>query len=174
MAWLRKTHAASLWPAACLAALLLSLAACAPQQAQPVSVRVADASQSLAGLDRVVVTFHEAGIHTQRQPRDEGWADIPVTTPTVDLGAAGQAGTLVATGPLGAGPHDRVRVEVESVYGEQGGQRVPIRNIVEPIYLPAPIGSGAADITIELIVLPLLNPYAEERYAIYTRGVAVR
>lgn len=173
MGWWRKTHAASLWPAAWLVGLLLTLAACAPQ-AGPVTMRVADGSQALGGLDRVVITFHEAGIHTQGQARDEGWTDLPLTAPTVDLGAAGATGTPVAVGMLGAGPYDRVRVEVESAYGERGGQRVPIRNIVEPIYLPAPLKGGPADITVELIVLPLSNPYAEERYAIYTKGVTVR
>ena len=173
MGWLRKIHAASLWPAAWLAGVLLVVAGCTPAP-EPVTVRVADGSEALGGLDRVVVTFHEAGIHRQGQPRDEGWTDIPLTAPTIDLGAAGAAGTPVAVGTLGAGPYDRVRVEVESAYGERGGQRVPIRNMVEPIYLPAPLKGGLADITLELIVLPLLNPYAEERYAIYTKGVAVR
>ncbi len=173
MGWWKKMHAASLWPAAWLVGLLLTLAACAPASG-PVTVRVADGSQELAGLDRVVVTFHEAGIHRQGQPRDEGWTDLPLTAPTIDLGVAGAGGAPVALGTLDAGPYDRVRVEVESVYGERGGQRVPIRNIVEPIYLPAPLKGGPAEITVELILLPLSNPYAEERYAIYTRGVAVR
>ncbi len=138
------------------------------------SVRVADGSDGLAGLDRVVVTLRDAAMHPADAARDEGWVDIPLIVPRVDLGAAGADGQIVARGPFPAAVYDRVRVEVADVYGEKNGQRVPVRNIVEPIYLAEPLDRGPATIRITLIVLPRQSPDEPERYAIFTKGVAVR
>ena len=163
-------------PLLTLLILLTLLAACAPTGASTggeVRIRVADGSDGLAGLNRVVITLHDAALHTAGQPRDEGWVDIPLTQKTLELGAAGQAGQVVAVAPFPAGTYDRARVEVAEVYGERDGQRVPIRNIVEPIYLPAPL-ARPAEIRIEIIALPLLNPAAPERYAVYTKHVEVK
>lgn len=159
-----------------LLTLLTLLTACAPTGVSTggeVRIRVADGSDGLAGLSRVVITWRDAALHTAGQPRDAGWVDIPLTQKTVELGAAGQTGQLIAVAPFPVGAYDRVRVEVAEVYGERDGQRVPIRNIVEPIYLPAPL-TRSAEIRIDMIVLPLLNPAAPERYAVYTKHVEVK
>ena len=151
------------------------LAGCAARPTGGVAqVAVADGSAGLAGLDRVVVTLHDAALHPADAGRDGGWVDIPLVTPTVELGAVGAAGQVVARGPFPPAAYDRVRVEVADVYGEKNGQRVPVRNIVEPIYLFEPLTAGPATVTITLIVLPRQSPDEPERYAIFTKGVAVR
>ena len=165
-------------PAALLTLLILLtlLTGCAPASATTggeVRIRVADGSDGLAGLNRVVITWRDAALHTAGQPRDEGWVDIPLTQKTLELDAAGQAGQVVAVAPFTPGAYDRVRVEVAEVYGERDGQRVAVRNIVEPIYLPAPL-TRPAEIRIDIIVLPLLDPAATERYAVYTKHVEVK
>ncbi|MCW5852649.1 MAG: hypothetical protein KIT87_21435 [Anaerolineae bacterium] len=171
----RQPGAAGFLPVA-LWLLLGVLAACAPRGASSgaLIIRVADGSDGLAGLDRVVITVHDAAIHPQDRPRDEGWVELELVTPSFALGADGPTGALVGRGPIPPGPYDRVRVEVAEVYGERGGQRVPIRNIVEPIYLPKLITGGPAEVQLQFIVLPLLRPDSEEPFAVYTKAVTVR
>jgi hypothetical protein len=165
------------WRSVFLAIIVcIAVAGCVPRVTigRDVTVHVADGSTDLAGLTRVVVTLRDAGLHRANQPRDEGWVELELTTPGFELGAAGTTGVLVARGRVPAGPYDRVRVEVAEVYGEQGGQRVAVRNIVEPIYLPAPLLGGPADLCLEFIVLPLDTPNSPEKWAIYTKGIEVR
>ncbi|MFN8497450.1 MAG: hypothetical protein U0641_06295 [Anaerolineae bacterium] len=158
-----------------MAILALLLAGCAARPTGGVAqFRVADGSEGLAGLDRVVVSLRDAAMHPADAARDEGWVDIPLIAPVVDLGAAGAQGQIVARGPFPPAVYDRVRVEVADVYGEKDGQRVPIRNIVEPIYLDGPLEHGPATLRIALIVLPRQSPDEPERYAIFTKAVAVR
>ncbi len=154
--------------------LLLLLTACAPRVTvgREVGIRVADGSDHRADLDRVIVTLHDAAFHPAGQPRDEGWVELELTTPTFELGAGGRDGQLVARGKLPPGMYDRVRVEVADVVGERQGQRVAVRNIVEPIYLPRPLAGGPADVRIEFIVLPL-SPGSAEPYAVYVKGVTI-
>lgn len=169
-----QRDAAGFVPVALLVCGLL-LAACAPRPAASgeVTIRVADGSDALAGLSRVVVTVHEAALHTAGRPRDEGWVELELVNRVFELGADGAAGALVAHGAIPPGPYDRVRVEVAEVYGEREGQRVPIRNIVEPIYLARSLPGGPATIRLEFIVLPLLRPDSPEPFAIYTKSVRV-
>ena len=118
-----------------------------------------------------MITLRDAALHPQGQPRDDGWVKLELTTPTFNLT---HEAVLVAEGPIPPGRYDRVRVEVADVYGELGGQRVAVRNIVEPIYLAYPLHSGPADLSFELIVLPLNNSDLPEKWAIYTKGIEVR
>ncbi|MFN8484586.1 MAG: hypothetical protein U0768_16230 [Anaerolineae bacterium] len=151
------------------------LAGCAARPGGGVAqVRVADGSDGLAGLDRVVVTLRDAAMHPADAPRDEGWVDIPLIAPVVDLGAVGPTGQIVARGPFPPAVYDRVRVEIAEVVGEKDGAPVPIRNIVEPIYLEQPLDRGPATLRITLIVLPRESPDEPERYALFTKAVAVR
>ena len=154
--------------------LILLLTGCAPQVmvGREVRVRVADGSAGLAGLSRVVITFHDVALHQAGQPRDSGWVELELAaTPTVELGAAGRGGLVVAQGRVPVGPYDRVRVEVAEVYGEQAGQRVAVRNIVEPIYFDNLLQGGPAELRVDIIVLPLQS--GPEPYAVYTRAVQV-
>lgn len=171
----RQPGAAGLFPVALLLLLGL-LAACAPAAVSSgeLTVRVADGSDGRAGLDRVVITVHDVAIHREGRPRDEGWVELSLVMASFELGADGSAGVLVGRGAIPPGPYDRVRVEVAQVYGERAGQRIPIRNIVEPIYLPKPLAGGPADIQLQFIVLPLLRPDSEEPFAVYTKAVTVR
>ena len=156
--------------------LLGLLSACAPRAASSGewTIRVADGSEGRAGLDRVVITVHDVAVHPQGRPRDEGWVELEVVQSSFDLGAGGPTGVLVGRGPVPPGLYDRVRVEVAEAYGERAGQRVPIRNIVEPIYLPKPLAGGPAEVQLEFIVLPLLRPDSAEPFAVYTKAVTVR
>ena len=156
--------------------LLGLLTACAPRAASngELTIRVADGSDGLAGLDRVVITVHDAAIHPQGRPRDEGWVELALVISSFELGADGPTGVLVGRGPIPPGTYDRVRVEVAEAYGERAGQRVPIRNIVEPIYLAKTLAGGPAEVQIQFIVLPLLRPDSEEPFAVYTKAVTVR
>ena len=154
---------------------MLFLAGCSGRPTTGIAtLRVADGSDGLAGLDRVVVTLRDAAMHRADAARDEGWVDIPLLVPQVDMGAASANGQVVARGPFPPAVYDRVRVEVADVYGEKDGARVAVRNIVEPIYLAAPLTGGSATVRITLIVLPRQSPDEPERYAIFTKDVAVR
>ena len=172
---LRRPGAADFFPVALLFLLGL-LAACAPRAASSgeLSIRVADGSEGVAGLDRVVITVHDAAIHPQGRPRDDGWIELDLVTSSFELGAGGPGGVLVGRGSIPPGPYDRVRVEVAEAYGERNGQRIPIRNIVEPIYLAKPLAGGPAEVQLQFIVLPLLRPDSEEPFAVYTKAVTVR
>lgn len=171
--WLFRFAPAGWSHPAVLLMLILLLSGCAPQVmvGREVRVRVADGSTGLAGLSRVVITLRDVALHQAGQPRDGGWVELELATPTLELGATGRGGLVVAQDRVPVGPYDRVRVEVAEVYGEQAGQRVAVRNIVEPIYLTNLLQGGPAEIRVDIIVLPLQS--GPEPYAVYTKAVQV-
>lgn len=109
-------------------ATLLPLAACAPQNAGLLEVRVQDHEEAIDQFQEALVTISGIAIHSASDDWQRNWQSIPFKPVTLDLTEyVGGPYAVILHDEIPAGEFDGVRLEISDAHGTlKDGTEVPL------------------------------------------------
>ena|GEM_PF-440651 len=119
-------------------------------------VRITDHREAIGDFEALNLTLSAVGIHPADRPRDQGWLEFEVPTPSLDLTryVDGRYGVILEK-EVNPGSYDGVQLKIARAEGTlKGGEKLDPAISLEPIALRFSINPGEKTaITLDLVVL---------------------